>query len=48
MIMMNMRRMMSKEREILTAGVMVFCPSASSMFANCLLACLSVKHKNKK
>lgn len=33
---------MSKEREFLTAGVMVFCPSASSMFANCLLVCLSV------
>lgn len=33
---------MSKEREILTAGVMVFCPSASSMFTDCLLAYLSV------
>lgn len=40
--MMNMRRMMSQEREILTAGVMVFCPSASSMFTDCLPVCLSV------
>lgn len=37
---------MSKEREILTAGVMVFCPSASSMFSNCLLACLTVYLSN--
>lgn len=46
-IMMNMRRMMSREREILTAGVMVFCPSASSMFTDCLFACLSVKHNDE-
>lgn len=32
---------MSKEREILTAGVMVFCPSASSMFTDCLPIFLS-------
>lgn len=37
-----------RERDILTAGVMVFCPSASSMFTDCLPVCLYVKQNNEQ